>query len=62
MLDQRDGRRIVYLPIYQGAEPLNAAAAEVWREAGYEVRPIDCTSAYRLGGSLRCLVNVLSRS
>ena len=61
VLDQRDGQRIVYMPIYQGAEPLNRAAADIWRQVGYEVRPIDCTSAYRLGGSLRCLVSVLRR-
>ena len=62
VLDQREGRRIVYMPTYQGAEPLNAAATDTWRQAGYEVRPVDCTSAYRLGGSLRCLVSVLRRS
>ncbi len=61
VLDERDGRRIVYMPTYRGAEPINEAAAAVWREAGYEVRPIDCTGTYRQGGSLRCLVNVLAR-
>lgn len=53
---------IVYLPVYRGAEPLNEAAAQVWRDLGYEVRPIDCTSTYRFFGNLHCLVNVLRRT
>ncbi len=61
ILDQRNGQRTVYLPVYQGAEPLNAMATQIWTEAGFTVVPIDCTSAYRHGGSLRCLVNVLQR-
>lgn len=56
-----DGRRIVYMPTYRGAEALNEAAAEVWRGLGYEVRPVDCTSSYRHFGNLHCLVNVLER-
>ncbi len=61
ILDQRHGRRIVYMPVYRGAERLNEAAAALWRAAGFVVRPIDCTSSYRHFGSLRCLVNVLAR-
>ena len=58
----RDGpNRIVYMPCYRGAEPLNAAAEKVWQGLGYEVRPIDCTSVYRHFGCLHCLVNVLER-
>jgi len=60
--DQRDGRRIVYMPVYDHAPALNEAAAAVWRGLGYEVRPVDCSSAYVHFGSLRCLVNVLRRS
>jgi len=62
ILDARDGRRIVYMPVYRHADPLNAAATAVWQSLGYEVRPIDCTSAYRHFGCLHCLVNVLERS
>jgi len=62
ILDQRAGRRLVYLPVYRGAEPLNRAAEQVWRELGFEVRRVDCTDAYTHFGSLRCLVNVLRRS
>lgn len=61
ILDQRDGRRIVYMPVFDGAEKLNAAAAEAWKQAGFTVVPVDCTSCYRHYGSLRCLVNVLRR-
>ena len=62
ILDQREGRRIVYMPTYRGVPALNRAAGEVWRRQGYEVRAVDCTDCYRHFGSLRCLVNVLSRS
>jgi len=62
ILDSRSGRRTVYMPVYRGAESLNKAAQEVWQDAGWEVRPVDCTASYVHFGSLRCLVNVLSRS
>ena len=61
LLDERGVRRIVYLPFYQGVEPLNAAARAVWENLGFEVRPVDCTSVYRHFGCLHCLVNVLKR-
>ena len=51
----------VHMPVYGGAEPLNCAAAAVWREAGFAVREVDCTDAYPRFGSLRCLVSVLAR-
>jgi hypothetical protein len=60
--EKEGGPRIVYLPFYRGAEPLNAAARTVWEKLGYEIRPVDCTSAYRHFGCLHCLVNVLRRS
>ncbi|MCX6867117.1 MAG: hypothetical protein NTV46_13030, partial [Verrucomicrobia bacterium] len=61
LIDQRGSRRIVYLPFYQGFEPLNAAARAVWSGLGYEIRPVDCTSVYQHFGCLHCLVNVLRR-
>lgn len=61
LLDERDSRRIVYLPFYQGAGALNAAARGVWEKLGYEVRPVDCTTVFRHFGCLHCLVNVLRR-
>lgn len=62
IIDQRDGVRIVYLPVFDRAGPLNEAAAAVWSQLGYEVRPVDCTLCSKHFGSLRCLVNVTSRS
>jgi hypothetical protein len=59
--DVRNGRRIIYMPVYRGVETLNRAAAEVWRGLGCEVRPVDCTGVYPHFGSLHCLVNVLRR-
>jgi hypothetical protein len=61
ILDQRDGRRIVYMPTFGPAEVLNRAAAEVWTGLGFEVRPVDCTASCRHFGALHCLVNVLCR-
>ena len=61
ILDQRDGRRIVYMPAFGPAAVLNRAATAVWAEQGYEVRPVDCTAASRNFGALHCLVNVLRR-
>ena len=61
IIDERAGGRVVYMPVYDGAEAMNESAAEVWRGLGYEVRPVNCTSAYVHFGSLRCLVNVLRR-
>jgi len=62
LMDQHGGGRRVYLPVYRGVEALNAAARTVWENLGYEVRPVDCTSAYRHFGCLHCLVNVLRRA
>ena len=61
LIDQQPIGRIVYLPFYRGAEPLNAAARAVWEGLGYVVSPVDCTSIYRHFGCLHCLVNVLKR-
>ncbi len=61
LIDQRDGKRIVYLPSFQGVDGLNAAARSVWEDLGYEVRAVDCTTIYRHFGCLHCLVNVLKR-
>jgi hypothetical protein len=61
IVDHRDDKRIVYMPVYDGADQLNRAAANVWAGTGYEVREVNCTACYRHYGSLRCLVNVLRR-
>jgi len=62
ILDERDGQRTVYMPVYNLAPSLNSAATAVWERLGYAVRPVDCSTTYRHGGSLRCLVNVLRRT
>jgi len=61
VIDQRDGHRIVYLPVYNAVPRLNEAAAAVWRSLGYEVQPVDCSAVYSHFGTLGCLVNVLRR-
>ena len=61
ILDERDGRDVVYMPVFRGADALNAAATKVWRDAGFDVRAVDCTETYVHFGSLRCLVSVLRR-
>jgi hypothetical protein len=61
LIDQQRGRRIVYLPVYRGAEKLNKAAQTCWEGLGYTVQPIDCTSTYKHFGCLHCLVSVLER-
>lgn len=62
ILDRRDGRRIVYMPVFNTAEALNRAAGKVWAGFGFEVRPVNCDACCPHFGSLRCLVNILSRS
>lgn len=61
LIDRQADRRIVYLPVYRGAEKLNHVAQACWESLGYIVRPIDCTSTYRHFGCLHCLVSVLQR-
>lgn len=62
LFDRRpDGHPVVYLPTY-ALPALDAAARSFYEAHGFEVRPIDVSSIYRLNGSLGCLVNVLSRS
>lgn len=61
LIDSVGNTGIVYLPVYDGLARLNEAAADTWRALGYEVRPVNVSSVYRLGGTLHCLVNVLRR-
>jgi hypothetical protein len=62
IIDQRDGERTIYMPVYRGEGRLNAAATAVWQRLGYRVVPIDVTSAFRFFGTLHCLVNVVEKS
>jgi hypothetical protein len=61
IIDQRNGRRTIYMPVYQGQSRLNSAAERVWESLGYRVVPIDVTSTFRYFGTLHCLVNVIER-
>ena len=61
ILDVRQNRRIVYMPTYQNDTTITPAGRLIWESMGYEVRPVDCTTSYRHSGSLRCLVNIVSR-
>jgi N-dimethylarginine dimethylaminohydrolase len=61
LIEQRAGRRIVYLPVYPFAETLNRAAASIWANLGYEVRTVQCDTCACHFGTLHCLVNVLRR-
>ena len=60
LMEERGGRRIVYMPYY-GVSALDEAAASAYEREGLEVRPVDVRGVYRLGGALRCTVNVLRR-
>ena len=61
ILDRRDGKPIVYMSCYAGQERMNAQAEGLWKSLGYEVRRVDCTTVWRRGGTLHCLVNVFGR-
>jgi N-dimethylarginine dimethylaminohydrolase len=61
ILDERDARCVVYMPVYSFAGSLNREAARVWTDLGYEVREVECDAAARNFGALHCLVNVLQR-
>jgi|GEM_PF-948439 len=60
LMEQSRGRRAVYMPIYH-IPVLDHAAAEVYRQLGFEVHPIDVSAIFQLGGTVRCLTNVTLR-
>jgi hypothetical protein len=60
IVETRDGRVVYYMPTF-GMSRLDDAAAEIFRGAGCDVVPIDCSRIWRLCGSLHCLVNVVAR-
>ncbi|HUB24864.1 MAG TPA: agmatine deiminase family protein [Tepidisphaeraceae bacterium] len=61
VIDQRDGRRVIYLPQYREEPELNQAARKIWESLGYQVVPIDVTDVFREFGTVHCLVNVMER-
>ena len=60
LMDYQNGQRVVFMPIYHIPE-LDHAAAQVYRALGFEVRPIDVSPIFQLGGAIRCLANVTRR-
>ena len=77
VMETRNDVPQVYMPIYsedngdnaeasgQGNAALNTLdleAAKIWKTQGFIVKPIRVSKVYRHHGSVRCLVNVVSRS
>ena len=60
LMDYQNGQRVVFMPIYHIPE-LDNAAAQIYRALGFEVRPIDVSPIFQLGGAIRCLANVTRR-
>jgi hypothetical protein len=60
VIDVRDGRKTVYLPVY-GLGALDEAATKAWAQLGYRVVAIDALGAAIHGGAVRCLSQVIRR-
>ncbi|MFC1888221.1 agmatine deiminase family protein [Thermodesulfobacteriota bacterium] len=60
LMEERNQRRIVYMPVY-GFEELDRIAENKYQSLGFEVRRVNASSLYQYDGSLRCIVNVLAR-
>ena len=50
IIDEREGRRIVYMPVFGVADELNREAAGVWTNLGYDVDPSAATAATATSG------------
>ena len=62
LIDQQGGRRVGLSSLLSRRRAPQCRRPAVWEGLGYEIRPVDCTTAYRHFGCLHCLVNVLNRS
>lgn len=60
VFETRDGKKVAWMPVF-GLPALDARAAQVYRELGWEVRPVPSRAAFPYHGTLGCLVNVLAR-
>ena len=60
VMEERNDRRLVYLPAY-GIPLLDRAAQAAWRKLGYEPSPIRARKVIREGGAVRCVTNALHR-
>lgn len=60
IMDYQNGQRVVYMPVYDIPE-LDQIAAQTYRALGFEVKPINVSTIFQLGGAIRCLANVTRR-
>jgi hypothetical protein len=60
IMDYQNGLRVVYMPVYNIPE-LDQAAEQTYRALGFDVKPIDVSAIFQLGGAIRCLANVTRR-
>ena len=60
LLDRRGTRRVVYMPVYDLPE-MDDVAAAVYRKLGFEVKTVNVSRVYTMGGAVRCLANVVER-
>lgn len=60
IMEQRNGRRVALMPIYNVPE-MDQAAAEAYGKLGFEVHTIDVSGVFEYGGAVRCIVNVVDR-
>lgn len=61
LIEERDGRRLLYMPVY-GIEEHDRAAEFAYRDLGFDVRTVNFSSLLPLNGGIRCFVNVLRRT
>ncbi|MCB9851564.1 MAG: agmatine deiminase family protein [Phycisphaerales bacterium] len=60
VMDERNGHRVVLMPIYNVPD-MDQAAAQAYAKLGFEVKTIDVSGVYEYGGAVRCIVNVVDR-
>lgn len=60
LMDYQQGQRVVLMPHYNIPE-LDEEATRIYTALGFEVRPINVSNVFHLGGAIRCLANVTNR-
>ncbi len=60
LIDEREGKRTVYLPTY-GVDALDAYAQGVYEQIGFHVETVNVSGIFESGGALRCVTNVTHR-
>ncbi|HRX86822.1 MAG TPA: agmatine deiminase family protein [Phycisphaerae bacterium] len=61
LLERSGGKQIAYVPQYR-VPALDDAARALYADLGFDVRQIDVSGIYELGGALRCVANVTERA